>query len=121
MTPNQKRFRELLDRQSRGRQRMAEIAAIEGDLSPEIRLELETLKNGTPGFERELRAARDADEQTDTHAEPDPYARNVAGIKCRYSFLSYLAVAAEHRGPAAEKAEMTLQGRVSVSFPIRFR
>ena len=124
MTPNQKKFLELLNRQSRERQRMAEIAAIEGDLSPEIRSELETLQNGSPGLEREFRtmcAALDADDQTATPAEPDPEAQKLAGIKRRNSFFSHLVVAAEHRGSAAEKGEMTLQWRVSVSFSIRFR
>ena len=122
MTPNHKRLREVLDRQSRERQRMAEIAAIEGDLSPELRSELETLKNGALGLARELRGARaaiDADDQTATHAEPDTEALELAGVKRRTSFSSYLVVVAEHRGSASENGEMILQEQISLFFSIR--
>lgn len=44
MSSNQCLLRNLLDQQSRHRQRCAEIAATEGELTPELRSELETLE-----------------------------------------------------------------------------
>ena len=59
MTPNQKTYRALLDRQSKHRQRMAEISALAADkITPEIRTELDTIETGTPDLERQIRAAR---------------------------------------------------------------
>ena len=100
MTQNQKKLRELLDR---------ELDALEGGLS-----DLE-------GRIRAARASFDADDQVATHAEPDTEAQELADIKRPNSFFSHLVVAAEHRGSATEKGEMTLQGQISVSFFIRFR
>ena len=62
MTP--KRLRELLDRQSRERQHMVEIAALDA-LTLEIRSELDALEGGLSDLERRIRAARasfDADD-----------------------------------------------------------
>ena len=58
MTPSQKRLRELKDRQSRERQRMAELSLLD-DLDTETRAELDTIETGTPDLERQLRARRD--------------------------------------------------------------
>ena len=57
MTPAQKRLRELRERQSKERQRMAELAMVDG-LDTETRVELDGLESGTPDLERQLRAAQ---------------------------------------------------------------
>ena len=51
MTESQRLYRKLLDDQSKARGRMAELAAVDGALSPEQRSELDTLENGTPDLE----------------------------------------------------------------------
>ena len=67
MSPAQKRLRELRDRQSRERGRMAELALAD-ELNDEQRQELDTIEKGTPDLERQLRAAQvavdDEDRQT---------------------------------------------------------
>lgn len=56
MTKNQKRLRELRERQSKERGRMAELSLVD-ELSDEQREELDTIERGTPNLERQLRAA----------------------------------------------------------------
>ena len=56
MTAAQKRFRELRERQSQERGRMAELAIVD-QLSDEQRSELDTIERGTPDLERQIRAA----------------------------------------------------------------
>ena len=56
MTEAQKRLRDLRDRQSRERGRMAELSLID-ELGDEHRAELDTIEKGTPDLERQLRAA----------------------------------------------------------------
>ena len=70
MTPAQKRFRELRERQSKQRQRMAELAMLD-TLDVETRAELDGLESGTPDLERQLRAAQvavEAEERDSTIA-----------------------------------------------------
>ena len=50
MTPAQKRLRDLRDRQSRDRQRMAELAVVE-ELTDEQRSELDVIEKGTPDLD----------------------------------------------------------------------
>ena len=52
MTPTQKRLRDLRDRQSRERGRMAELAIVD-DLTDEQRSELDTIEHATPDLERQ--------------------------------------------------------------------
>ena len=56
MTATQKKLRELRERQSRERGRMAELARAD-DLNDETRAELDTIEKSTPDLERQLRAA----------------------------------------------------------------
>ena len=56
MTAAQKRIRELRERQSRERQRMAELSR-EAELTAETRAELDRIEAGTPDLERQIRAA----------------------------------------------------------------
>ena len=70
MSPAQKRLRELRERQSRERQRMAELAMLD-TLGTETRAELDGLESGTPDLERQLRAAQvavEAEERDSTIA-----------------------------------------------------
>ena len=64
MTPSQKRLRELKDRQSRERGRMAELSLLD-TLTTETRSELDGIEKGTPDLERQLRAAAVAVETED--------------------------------------------------------
>ena len=50
MTSNQKRLRELRDRQSKERGRMAELSVVD-ELNDEQRSELDTIEKGTPDLE----------------------------------------------------------------------
>ena len=58
MTEAQKRLRDLRDRQSRERGRMAELAIVD-DLTDEQRSELDTIERGTPDLEPETDPRRD--------------------------------------------------------------
>ena len=68
MTPTQKRLRDLRDRQSRERGRMAELAIVD-DLTDEQRSELDTIERATPDLERQIRAATVALEDEEREAE----------------------------------------------------
>ena len=69
MTPAQKRLRDLKDRQSRERGRMAELAQL-NELDDEQRGELDRIEAGTPDLERQiLRAATTALEEEDRAAK----------------------------------------------------
>ena len=74
MTKMQKRLTDLKARQSRERQRMAELAMTD-ELTEETRGELDTLEGGTPDLERSLRAAQaavDVEETEQRTAGDDP-------------------------------------------------
>ncbi len=112
MTHAQKKLRELRDRQSKERGRMAELA-IADELSDEMRSELDTIEAGTPDLERQLRAAtvavdseeaeqRAAGAAGDTPAG-DAEDRERAELRGRIRLASYLSAAVEKR--AADGAE----------------
>ena len=111
MTPAQKRLRELRDRQSRERQRMAELSLLD-DLDTETRAELDTIEKSTPDLERQLRAAavavetEDRDSVIDTGpgaAGEDP-AR--AELRSRCSVGSFILSALQGRQIAGAEAEL---------------
>ena len=56
MTKTQTKLRQLRERQSKERGRMAELA-IADNLDDETRAELDTIEQGTPDLERQIRAA----------------------------------------------------------------
>ena len=68
MTAAQKRLRELRERQSKERQRMAELGMADS-LTEETRAELDAIEKGTPDLERQIRAAEVAAEQEDGEAQ----------------------------------------------------
>ena len=111
MAPNQKRLRELLDRQSRERGRMAEIAAID-ELNDEQRSELDTIEKGTPDLERQIRATRIAVEDEDKEAEtravdaPDAEQRERVELRSKAQLTTYLRAALSGQQVAGAEAEL---------------
>ena len=108
MTDAQRRLRELRERQSKERQRMAELSR-EAELTDETRAELDRIEAGTPDLERQLRAAVLAVEQRGRRSEGKPATRREPDAEhagARRSFESkarlsnYLLAAARgtHRG-----------------------
>ena len=106
MSPNQKRYRDLLDRQSRERGRMAEIAALEADkITPEVRSEAKGIEEGVADLEMQIRAARsalDSDEAasvvTDPNEKPlDAEGRERAELRSKARIGRYLGAALRGR------------------------
>ena len=118
MTPSQKRLRDLRDRQSRERGRMAELSLI-GELSDEHRAELDTIEKSTPDLERQLRAAvialEDEEKETETRAvdDPDTEQRERIALRSKAQLTTYFLNAA--RGRMADGAESELQAAAGVS------
>ena len=59
MTKTQLKLRELRERQSKERGKMAELAVAD-NLTDETRAELDTIETGTPDLDRQIRAATSA-------------------------------------------------------------
>ena len=114
MTTNQKRLRELRERQSKERGRMAELALLE-TLSDEHRTELDTIEKGTSDLERQLRAATIAaeDEEAEQRAagaaarapEGDAEMRERAELRNKVKLGGYIAAAIEQRSADGAEAE----------------
>lgn len=112
MTPAQKRLKQLRERQSRERQRMAELGLAD-QLTDETRAELDTIEKGTPDLERQIRAATVAVEQEEaeqreagakaTPPEHDAEARELHDLRRRVRVSGYLVAGLEQR--AADGAE----------------
>lgn len=111
MTEAQKRLRELRERQSRERQRMAELSR-EESLSDETRAELDAIEQGTPDLERQIRAATLAAEQEDaasrieTRNGDDPETRERLELRSRASLGRYLVAAMRGRVPDGAEGEL---------------
>ena len=112
MTPAQKKLRELRERQSRERQRMAELG-IADTLTDETRAELDTIEQGTPDLERQIRAATVAIEAENTEAEnrgreagPDAEHRERMELRGRARLTNYLLAAGRGRAPDGVEAEL---------------
>ena len=118
MTEAQKRLRDLRDRQSKERGRMAELAVADG-LTDELRGELDTIEKGTPDLERQLRAAMiandDAEKESETRAadNPDAEQRERIELRSKAKLTNFLLNAA--RGRMVDGAEAELQSAASVS------
>ena len=118
MMPTQKRLRELRDRQSRERQRMAELSLVD-DLSDEQRTELDQIERGVPDLERQIRAAvvavEDEEKQAETRAanEPDAEQRERIELRSRASLTGYLRAALEGRQVDGAEAELRSAAGVS--------
>ncbi len=114
MTSTQKRLRDLRERQSKERGRMAELALLE-TLSDEHRAELDTIESGVPDLERQLRAATIAaeDEEREQRAagtgaaqpEGDAETRERAALREKVSLSAYVSAAIEQRAADGAAAE----------------
>ena len=86
MTSAQKRLRDLRDRQSRERGRMAEFSLVD-ELTDEHRAELDNLEKSTADLERQLRAAtvalEDEDREAETRAVDEPDAEQRERVELR--------------------------------------
>ena len=114
MTDAQKRLRELRDRQSKERGRMAELSRVDS-LTDETRAELDQLESGTADLERQLRAAMIAVETEDREAKEKgaeapgagvPEQRERIELRSRASVGRYLTAALRGRAPDGAEAEL---------------
>ena len=111
MTEAQRRLRELRDRQSRERGRMAELAVVD-ELSDEQRAELDTIEKGTPDLERQIRAATVALEEEEAAAEtretasPDAEQRERIELRSKARLTEYLLARAQGRMVSGAEAEL---------------
>jgi len=116
MTEKQKRLRELRERQSRERGRLAELGAGgEDSWTDETRAEYDRLEAGVPDLERELRQAqRDVDaEEAEQRAagaaarqpEGDAEDRERAELRSKVSMAGYLQAAVEKRSADGAEGE----------------
>ena len=118
MTLAQKKLRELKDRQSRERGKMAELGMVDA-LTDEQRAELDTIERGTPDLERQLRGATVAVEQEDTEQRtasiehPDSEMRERIELRGKASLTNFLLAAA--RGQMVSGAEAELAAAAGVS------
>lgn len=115
MTDAQKRLRDLKDRQSRERGRMAELAMLDS-LDDEQRAELDKIEKGTPDLERLIRAATTAVEEEDRAAKDagakttdktvDAEERERIELRSKASVGRYLAAALKGRMVDGAEAEL---------------
>ena len=111
MTPAQTKLRQLRERQSQERGRVAELAVADA-LTDETRAEMDTIETGTPDLERQLRAATSAveTEESEQRAAGDTPAgdtedRERAELRGKVKLGGYVAAAIEQRGADGAEAE----------------
>ena len=111
MSPTQIKLKALKERQSKERQRMAELAVADS-LTDETRAELDELERGTADVERQLRAATVAVEQEESEQrtagpshddDGDAEDREIRELRGRVKLSGYVSAAIEQR--AADGAE----------------
>ena len=111
MTDAQRRLRELRDRQSRERGRMAELSQAE-NLTDETRGELDAIEKGTADLERQLRAAMIAAETEEREAEttatdsPDAEMRERVAMRSKASLTEFMLARMQGRAVAGAEAEL---------------
>ncbi len=112
MTPAQKKLRELRERQSKERQKMAELGLADS-LTAEQRSELDTIEAGTPDLERQLRAAQvaveteEAEQKTETRAtEPDAEMRERLELRGKARVGAFLLARLEGRQVKGAESEL---------------
>ena len=118
-----KGLRELLDRQSRERQRMVEVAALD-ELNQEIRCKLDALEGSLSDLERRIRATRasfDAGDQAPRMPEQTRRRWSWRKPNAAIPFLRISWLLQSSRSRLSEREEMTLQAQISISLSIRFR
>lgn len=119
MTEAQKRLKELRERQSRERQKMAEYAMAD-TLTDEQRSALDEIERNTPDLERQLRAAQvavdteEAEQRAEQrHTAPDTETRERIELRSKAMLTNYLIAAA--RGRMVDGAEAELQAAAGIS------
>ena len=128
MTDAQNRLRVLRERQSKERQRMAELGGAES-LTDETRAELDGIEKGTPDLERQLRAATIAVETEESEQreagesarqpEGDAETRERAALRGKARMGRYVQAAIEMR--SVDGAEGELNAAVGIGanrFPL---
>ena len=117
MTQTQKKLRELRERQSKDRGRMAELAVLD-DLTDEQRSELDEIERGTPDLERQVRAATVTIEDEEKAAETrqanelDAEQRERIELRSRASLTEFIL--ARLQGRLVQGAEAELAQAVEV-------
>ena len=114
MTLAQKKLRELRERQSKERGRVAELA-IADELTDETRAELDTMESGTPDLERQLRAATTAVETEETEQRAagaagdapagDTEDRERLELRSKVCMSNYIVAAVEQRAAIGPEHE----------------
>ena len=115
MTDAQKRLRDLRNRQSKERGKMAELGAAE-TLTAETRAELDAIEAGTPDLERQLRAAtvaveaeeaeqREAGKAGEGRDVQDGEDRERAELRAKVKLTGYVSAAIEQRSSDGAEAE----------------
>ena len=124
MTPSQKRLRELRERQSKERGRMAELSLVD-ELSDEQRSELDQIEKGTPDLERQIRAAQialDDEEKAALEAanenKPDAEQRERIELRSKASLTNYLTAALSGRQVDGPEAELRSATGISDGIPL---
>ena len=109
MTPAQTKLRQLRERQSKERGRMAELA-IADELTDEMRSELDGIEGATPDLERQLRAAQiaaDTEGEAETRtAAPDTEMRERIELRGKAMLTNYILAAARGRMVDGAEAEL---------------
>ena len=123
MTNAQKRLRELRERQSKERGRMAELALLD-DLNDEQRAELDTMERGTPDLERQIRASiiaaetEECEAETTQTTEPDAEQRERLELRGRASLTAYLRARIEGRQVSGAEAELQQAAGIGGGIPL---
>ena len=111
MTDAQRRLRELRDRQSKERGKMAELSRVDA-LAEEQRAELDAIETGTPDLERQIRAAMIAAEEEERSAvttettSPDAERRERIELRGKAMLTNYILAAARGRMVDGAEAEL---------------
>ena len=123
MTKAQRRLRELRERQSKERGRMAELSQVD-DLSDEQRPELDGIEKSTPDLERQIRAAtvalEDEEKEAETRAadEPDAERRERIELRSKASLTGYLRAALSGQQVSGPEAELRDAAGVGGGIPL---
>ncbi len=123
MTEAQRRFRELRERQSKERQRMAELAVADS-LTDETRAELDSIEKSTPDLERQIRAAMAALESEEREAEttkanaPDAKQRERVELRSKASLTNFLTAALSGRMVDGAEAELRSAAGITDGIPL---
>ena len=118
MTAAQRKLRELRERQSRERGRMAELG-IADSLTDETRAELDAIEGGTPDLERQIRAAtvavetEEREQETARQDSPDSEHRERIQLRSKASLGAFLTAAARGRLPDGPEAELAAAAGVA--------